>query len=73
MIHVDAQQRIRKVEDERERMQLIMVNAMKHEKFSMPYLKFIQSMSQLPMYEVWYQDFNWLLEQLENIRGYQAV
>ena len=67
VIHVDSQHRFIKVEDERERMKLLMMNAMKHEKFSMKYLAFMQAMSRLPMYGIWYQDFNWLLKQLKNL------
>ena len=66
VIHVDPQHRIRKVNDERERMKFLMMNAMRHEKFSMPYLAFMQALSRVPMYEVWYTDFHWLLRQLKN-------
>lgn len=62
VIHVGSEHRIARVTDERLRMKYIMFNAMRHEKFSMKYLAFIQSLTRIPMYEVWYQDFNWLLE-----------
>ena len=67
MIHIDPEQRIQRIEDERARMQRIMMNAMEPEKFSIPYFQFLQRMSKLPMYEVWYEDFNWFIKELEKI------
>lgn len=67
VIHVDPLHRIQRVEDERDRMQWILKNAMRPEKLTMPYLQFVQALSQIPMYEVWYQDFNWLLEEIRKI------
>lgn len=64
VIRIGEEHSIHPVEDERQRMQYMMLNALRHEKFTMEYLRFMQEMSRIPMYEMQYRNFDWVLEQL---------